>query len=688
LSEAEGKVATGWISFDRVEIDLAGRRLFVDAAAVPLEPKAFGVIALLTQHPGRVFTRDEILDAVWGHRHVTPGVLNRVVTLLRHAIGETAEHTRYLSTVHAVGYRFDAPVRFSAEREPAQAAVVTMAESAGPAEAAASTAAIKPSATELLPAGVATVHRPARAQAVPRRVASPWLPFAVLVALAAIVATILWPRVASVPPPASGQAIVAPTLVVLPLRAVGGGHDESVLADGLSEELITQLAHAEGLHVISSTSARLAQEGHLDPAQLAQRVGTTHALEGSLREAGDALRIDLRLIETPSGRTLWAQDYERKLTDVFTMQRDIAQAVSTALAARLGLSAPPRESKVDLADYRKYVELRAILESPEVTLNAALNRPRQEAALARLRALAASAPDNAMVLGYLARVLVAWHDERSQAPLPGAIEEVERDAARALQLDPDSADAHEARSMLAWRRMDWNTALAESKQAIALAPADVRLRSTYAYQLAGIGYVDEGLHEAEAAARADPLVPPTQMILARLYDTAGRHDEAKRRLDAAFKLDAAMPQIGVYAAWYNAFWRGDYAAAEAIAARIPEEHGYRESYLAVSRTHGDPARWADLLPLIEASERRTGRYNFLRWQQPGFDARAAFARIEAMLREGFPSYFLALWQPEYAHMRHLPEFQGFLRDLHILDYWRAHGFPAQCKPEGDGVRCD
>ena len=73
--------------FDDFAIDLAGRRLTRGGQVLALEPKAFDVLALLVGAPGTAFTRDQILDAVWGHRHVTPGVLNRVMTLLRHALG-------------------------------------------------------------------------------------------------------------------------------------------------------------------------------------------------------------------------------------------------------------------------------------------------------------------------------------------------------------------------------------------------------------------------------------------------------------------------------------------------------------------------------------------------------------------------------------------------------------------------
>nr|HMM24710.1 winged helix-turn-helix domain-containing protein [Pseudoxanthomonas mexicana] len=95
--------------FNDVVIDFAGRRLLRGGAEQALEPKAFAVLALLASSPGRVFGRDEILDAVWGHRHVTQSVLNRVMSLLRQALGEDAQQPRLLHTVYGIGYRFDVP---------------------------------------------------------------------------------------------------------------------------------------------------------------------------------------------------------------------------------------------------------------------------------------------------------------------------------------------------------------------------------------------------------------------------------------------------------------------------------------------------------------------------------------------------------------------------------------------------
>jgi DNA-binding winged helix-turn-helix (wHTH) protein len=98
------------IIFDDIEIDVAGHRLVVGGKDVALEPKTFAVLALLASNPGRTLTHDEILDAVWGHRHVTQNVLHRAIALLRNALGGRSPPRQYVHTVHGVGYRFDARV--------------------------------------------------------------------------------------------------------------------------------------------------------------------------------------------------------------------------------------------------------------------------------------------------------------------------------------------------------------------------------------------------------------------------------------------------------------------------------------------------------------------------------------------------------------------------------------------------
>ena len=306
--------------FGDITIDLTGRRLWRAGEEQALEPKAFAVLALLASDPGRVFTRDEILDAVWGHRHVTPGVLNRIVTLLRHALGEDAHHPRLLHTLHGVGYRFDLP---------AMEAPLSPEPVAAPAETA------------------ATPHTPRTASAV-------FVYTGLLVAVIAIGAGGGWwlsgSKVDAVHDTTlSSKAIsaaVPPTLVVMPLKPIGDGDSVRIIADGLGEELICSLAQVEGLRVIARDSTRLATGASADPATLVQRLGITHALEGNLQQAGQSLRVRLRLVDAQGGGTLWTRDFDRDASEVLLLQRDIAETVAGSLALRLGLKEAPSRSGV------------------------------------------------------------------------------------------------------------------------------------------------------------------------------------------------------------------------------------------------------------------------------------------------------------------------------------------------------
>src|SRR5574337_1457842 len=301
------------IVFDDVEIDVAGHRLVVGGKDVALEPKTFAVLALLASNPGKTLTHDDILDAVWGHRHVTQNVLHRAIALLRQALGGHSPQRQYIHTAHGGAYRFDAQVLL----RPSPLSLEVSRATAG-----------SDVSMVAAPAAQAAAARPSERRKRRYRVAIT-IAACALVALAVVIAL----RVLRSPaPPAS------PTLVVLPLQVIGADRNEAAFAAGLSEELTTQLASIHGLSLISGISPTIARKDDFDPPKMAATLNTTHALEGSLREDGDKLRISLRLIETPSGRTLWAQDYDRTASDVFTVQREIAQAVAGALALPIGLA--------------------------------------------------------------------------------------------------------------------------------------------------------------------------------------------------------------------------------------------------------------------------------------------------------------------------------------------------------------
>ena len=687
------RVAGGWIVFDAVEIDIAGRRVFVAGSEIPLEPKAFAVLSLLARHPGRAFARDEILDTVWGHQHVTPGALNRVVTLIRQALGESAEEHRYLHTLHGVGYRFDAPVRFEAERgndasipAPANPAARNGATDdigvAPPCKRAAlaSNALIESSSIESSPAPLAS---PATQT---EHVARNGRFYSVVAGcvLVALLAAIYWRAhgPASVLPAASAPAIDSSSasatkysriaLLVLPPRVIGGTPDDATFADSLGEELISVLAHLDGLQVIARTSAAAVQTGGEDLAAVAKRLGISHALEGSVRHEGEQLRVSLRLVEIASGRSLWAEQYDHAATELLALERDVAKSVSGALALKLAA-----DSQGDLVHgddpvlYRRYLEARHLARSKGFG--------KRDETLAAYRSLIADAPDYARGHGGYALALSTMPTEtvdaaRKQLVLAAA------EAERALQLDPTLADANAVAGQMAANHGDWERAVELGRRAVERAPADTSIRITYARALIMLGYLREALEQAQIAHAADPLSPQANYFLACVLDTLGHHEEALAYYKVALGRSGDHPVF-----WFNAIWRGDFAEARTIA----QQGRFLDSYFAATEALEEPSKWPAARARIAAVEQKQQGY-FARPHlvDPEPDIPRNIAALEMIWRDAISPDWMMLWSRELANHRQHPAFGEFLRRNRIIDYWRSHGFPAQCRPEGDGARCE
>ena len=645
VNRVESATDSRYIAFNAVEIDLVGRRMRVAGADVALEPKAFDVLVLLAQAPGKAFARDEILDAVWGHRHVTPGVLNRVITLIRQALGDNAH---VLHTLHGIGYRFDGEVRYFSGHEEIHTAAPVVGDGA----------------EAVLPAQAD--HQVELASIVPAARHVRLLFAAGLVVLAiGLLAWYVWQReAAEAPAPAS------PTLVVLPLHAIGDDKNETVFAEGLSEELTTRLARIEGLHLISGNSAERAQRDGFDAAQLAERLHVTHAIEGSLREAGDQLRIDLRLIEVPSGKTIWAQGYDRKFADILAVQQEIAQAVASTLTLRMGLA----HGNTQVADpqvLREYLALRHTFWSE--TGGAAYQK-----AEADLGALAARAPDFAPAHGLLALNLASDFEGE------GKENEALREARHALAVDPNDLYAHAALGMIAEKNHDWSTAKKEYETALALNPSDVIMHNITGMWLGRLGYGDLALAQFQTGYASDPLGYWVTYNLGVQLDALGRHDQAQHYLDKLPELEHVPIELTAAARWRNAVWRRDFTAAREFAAHMSSGAGMSAAYVAVTEALADPSRWPQADAAMAAYEARVGSPLRLRLFEPQPDAEALLGSFETGTQQ--PDGEL-VWTVEFNAVRRGPAFQDFLKRMKFIDYWNANGWPPQCRPEGDGARC-
>ena len=659
----------GWLAFDTVRIDVTGHRLLVGGAEVPIEPKAFSVLLLLAQSPGRVFSRDEILDAVWGHSHVTPGVLNRIVTLLRHALGESADQSRNLITVHGVGYRLDALVRH-------EEASGLVAPTPNEAER------VVPDATMALPQPDPVDHGLAAAPPLiePR---TPWRGLAialggvVLAALLALAFRHVRVSTPAVPVPVATDSVVAGgtltsrSLIVLPLQVIGGTPQDAIFAGGLGEELISLLAQVEGLQVIARTSATLAQDSGKSLPELAKLLGVTHALEGSVRHDGDTVRVSLRLVDIATGQTLWAQQYDHGADNPLALERNVAESVAASLTLKLGKDVQRQlENTGDPELYRRYLEARRLVGTGQDDVLKAQ---------AEFRKLVADAPDYGRAHAGLA---IALNPPAFDSPAIARqmLGEATNEARRALQLNPDLADAYAVLADAACRTADWETCINMGGRAVELAPADVSYRLLHSAHLMRLGYGTRALAQMRIAYASDPLSPGTRFQMARMLDAQGRYDEALK-YHQMLKDDPGL----THNRWFNAVWRGDLKQARQLISSVPRWH---DSYAAVTAALANPSLWPGARKAIDASEQPGNLFNWTRILDPQADVARDIAGLEATWRSGYTGFGQMLWSPQLASHRRGPAFQDYLRRNHIIDYWQAHGWPTKCYPVGERAECE
>lgn len=335
---------TGIYRFGDVEVDLAAHQVRRGGAELSLEPKAFAVLTALLENAGTALERDQLLDRVWGHRHVTPNVLNRVVAQLRKALGDDAEHPRYIQTLHSLGYRFIADV----ERVEPRPLPKPQHESGHEPE---------PSPVEVPERRRRAGDQPAAEDPAPSTGwPFKWLSAMVLALLlvSALAAWMLFPGQSSRPSPRPEASIA-----VLPFTSLSSDPEDQYFAQGLAVEMHDALAGLPELTV----AAQLAPEGDVrdrDVKALGKQLGVATILDASVRREGNQVRINARLSDTTTGFTLWADSYNREMADVFAMQSEIAGRVVGELLGVLPGAQEALSRRLaptdDIAAYESYLK--------------------------------------------------------------------------------------------------------------------------------------------------------------------------------------------------------------------------------------------------------------------------------------------------------------------------------------------
>lgn len=362
-----------------VVVDAVAHTLTRDGQPRPVEPKAFAVLLMLLRHAGELVTHDQLIDAVWGHRHVTPGVLTRAIGQLRHALEDHPHEPRYIQTQHALGYRFIgelqpwAPLATSApapepERAPTDAGVDAPPVDAGETEPPVEMPATgpPPDSEPALPqtqggaSGALALSSAAQttddAVAAGRR--PPWHIWG-LVALALVTLMGIFVLAPLQDDPTASPATDA-SIAVLPFTSLSDERDNRYFAEGLALEMHEALANVPGLKVAARGSTAAAQRRNPDVKAIGEALGVATVLDASVRQDGQRVHINARLSDTATGFTLWSDSYDRKASDVFAVQSEIASEVVQALLGvlptggrTLGKRLAPTD---DIAAYEAYLK--------------------------------------------------------------------------------------------------------------------------------------------------------------------------------------------------------------------------------------------------------------------------------------------------------------------------------------------
>ena len=505
------------LCFGSFEVDTAAGELRRQGLKIRLQEQPFRLLVLLLERAGDVVTREEVREQLWpADTYVDfDHSLNTAVRKLREALGDSAEAPRYVETLARRGYRFIAPVapRVAQAAQSADAAVASPLPSS----------AARPSASA-------------------RRLLS--LAIVVVSGAAALVAYWAVPRPA--PSTASGRRL---TLAVLPFDNLTGDADQEYLSDGLTEEMITQLARLEPdrLRVLARSSTWKYKRADRDIGRLRQELGVDYVLEGSVRRSSERVRVTAQLVRGDDQSHVWAETYERDLGDALIVQSEVAGAVARAIAVTLTPDARARlarASPVRAEAYEDYLRGRFFWNRrTEAALRQALGYFQKAIAADPGYAPAYSGlADSYWVLG--ASSVVGGLSPRQAMP------EAKAAALKALQIDGTLAEAHASLAQVHFLyEWDLPACQREFRRALELDPNYTAAHHWYSHCLLALGRTEESLAESKRALELEPLQLVVGVHLGWHYLYARQYDEAVEQFRKTLELDPAFPNGQRYAAW-------------------------------------------------------------------------------------------------------------------------------------------
>jgi TolB-like protein/DNA-binding winged helix-turn-helix (wHTH) protein/Flp pilus assembly protein TadD len=488
------------VRFQAFTVDLRLGELRKNGTKIRLQEQPFRVLALLLEHPAELVTREEFRQRLWPSDTFVDfdHGLNAAINRLRDKLNDDAEKPRYIETIPRRGYRFIATIE----------------------------------ATPIQESKTAEVSGSQPAWGSGRRLTRWSMAVALLVLLAIVVLlAIRRPLRGRMAQDSAGSIR---SIAVLPLANLSNDSSQEYFADGMTDELISDLAQISALRVISRTSVMTYKNTRMSLPEIGKQLNVDAVVEGSVERSGDLVRISAQLVRTSTDSHLWAKTYERNLGDVISLQDEVAGAIASEIRIKLLPAEKTRLTttrtvKPDAYEaylrglYHAYKRDRADLEQSAVYFQRATQID-PEYALAY-----AGLADSYALQGSLLYMVLAPRDVMPKSKAA---------ALRALELDSDLGEAYTTlayvETLYDW---DWDKSEADFKHALALKPNYAQAHLWYAMHLAAMGRHGESIAEVKRAQELDPLSLIMNTSVGLMYYFAGRYDESIQLFHKALELD-------------------------------------------------------------------------------------------------------------------------------------------------------
>jgi TolB-like protein/DNA-binding winged helix-turn-helix (wHTH) protein/Tfp pilus assembly protein PilF len=614
------------------EVRKAGLRIRVQQQPMKL-------LEILLEHPGEVVTREELRSRVWPDESFGDfdQALNIAIGKLRSALGDSAESPRFIETLPKRGYRFIADV----------SVVDTDA---------------RPERQEPVLGDLSATDRGHKIQGIglavaPQRRLLPTRGIIVTLALVLSLAILsVWLFHSRAP---TGMRSIA----VLPLDNLSGDASQNYFADGMTDELITDLAQISALRVISRTSV-MAYKGARKPLpQIARELNVDAVVEGTVLRSGDRVRITAQLIEASTDKHVWSQSYEGELRDTLAVQNRVASAIADQI--RINLTPQERAALknakvVNPEAYESYLKGRYFWNKRTAD--------GLKVALAYFKQAIEEDPKYAQAYSGLADTYALLGDWQYAVMTPKeAFPEAKAAAIKSLELDSTLGEAHNSLAfVLDGFDWDFDSAGREFQRAIELNPGYATAHHWYAWHLSLLGRYDEALAEMRKAENLDPLSLIINADLAELLVLAHSDEESIQQSRKTIEMD---PNFAL--------------AHNQLAQAYLQKHMYDEAVAelktAVQVSGGGPAFIANLARAYVASGKRSEAVKLLndlkKRSKPGYSNASEIAVIYASLgdadqamnwlEKGYNERFNpgVLLRPGFNPLRSDPRFQNLVHRI-------------------------